>query len=150
MARKKSSPTKKASSPGKKGAQLSGPPGTGVLARYSPTDSAHSHPDWVKQQFPDYVGAHAGHETTVVREFAHGGHAVKILTTYRVEVDGLPVRAHLAVDEDGRVYSHATPFETYASALELMRAVIDAYPDSFPGTAGDRGTGGHHGHGGHP
>lgn len=109
-----------------------GRPDVTVLARYSPTDGMNAHPDWVKQKFPDYVGAHAGHhETTVVREFAHDGHAVKIFTTYRVEVDGQPVQAHLSVDEDGRVYTHATPFDTYASAIDLMKAVLDAYPESF-------------------
>jgi len=124
-----------------------GAPDTSVLARYSPADTPNSHPDWVKTQFPDYIAPHAGHEATAVREFAHAGHVVKIITTYRVEVDGNPVRAHLSVDEDGRVYTHATPFDTYASAVDLMKAVIDSYPESFSG--GNVGQGGHHGHGGH-
>lgn len=109
-------------------------PDTSVLAGYSPTDPG-AHPSWVKTQFPTYIADHhAGHETTAVREMAHQGHVVRIYTTYRVEVDGEPIRAHLSVDEDGRVYTHATPFVTYASALDLMRAVIDGYPDSFNGT----------------
>ena len=119
-----------------------GRPDTSVLARYSPTDGAHSHPDWVKTQFPTYIIPHGGHEATAVREFAHRGHLVKIFTTYRVEVDGHPIGAQLSVDEDGRVYTHATPFVTYASAIDLMKAVIDGYPDSFSGAGG--------GHGGHP
>lgn len=128
-----------------------GKPDESVLADYSPTDPASSHPEWVKSRFPSYVTPHAGHEATAVREFSHAGHNVKIITTYRVEVDGQPVRAHLSVDEDGRVYTHATPFVTYASANDLMKAVIDTYPDSFSGQAG-RHDGGHHGgahHGGH-
>jgi hypothetical protein len=111
-----------------------GGPDTSVLARYSPTDGANAHPEWVKNQFPTYIGPHAGHEATSVREFTHSGHVVRIITTYRVEVDGHPVRAHLSVDEDGQVYTHATPFVTYASAIDLMKAVIDAYPDSFSGS----------------
>ena len=116
-------------------------PETAIL-RYSPTDGAHSHPDWVKTQFPTYIVPHHGHEATAPREFTHRGHLVKIFTTYRVEVDGHPIGAHLSVDEDGRVYTHATPFVTYASAIDLMKAVIDGYPDSFSDAGG--------GHGGHP
>jgi hypothetical protein len=134
----------------------SGLPDVSVLKRYAPDDPS-AHPDWVKSQFPTYIADHhAGHETTVVREMAHQGHVVRIHTTYRVEVDGQPVRAHLSVDEDGRVFTHATPFVTYASALDLMRAVIDGYPDSFGGEpAGPpdphHDHGGHaHGHGGRP
>ena len=119
-----------------------GRPDTSVLARYSPTDGARSHPDWVKTQFPTYIIPHGGHEGTALREFTHGGHLVKIFTTYRVQVDGNPIQAHLSVDEDGRVYTHATPFVTYASAIDLMKAVIDGYPDAFSGAGG--------GHGGHP
>jgi hypothetical protein len=120
-----------------------GKPDPSVLARYSPTDPAGSHPDWVKQKFPGYVSPQAGHEATSVREFTHNGHVVKIITTYRVEVDGKPVHGHFSVDEDGRVYTHATPFVTYGSAVDLMKAVIDAYPDAFAAGHGGHGAGGH-------
>jgi hypothetical protein len=142
MAKKKASAKPKATA--KKTKAKPGTPDTSVLARYSPTDSANSHPDWVKTQFPTYVDPHAGHEATSVREFTHNGHVVKIITTYRVEVDGKPVHGHFSVDEDGRVYTHATPFVTYGSAVDLMKAMIDAYPDAFAA-----GSGGHGGHGGH-
>jgi hypothetical protein len=125
-----------------------GQPDTSVLARYSPTDGANAHPDWVKRDFPDYIAPHAGHDTTAVREFTHAGHVITIITTYRVEVDGQPIQAHLSVDEDGRVFTHATPFVTYASAVDLMKAVIDAYPDAFAGASGPGGHSGHtHGNG---
>ena len=128
-----------------------GRPDTSVLARYSPTDGANAHPDWVKRQFPTYITPHAGHDTTAVREFAHGGHVVTIITTYRVEVDGHPIQAHLSVDEDGRVFTHATPFVTYASAVDLMKAVIDAYQDAFSGVNEPGRHPEHtHGHGGTP
>lgn len=116
-----------------------GKPDTSVLARYSPTDSTNAHPDWVKRQFPTYITPHTGHDTTAVREFTHDGHVITISTTYRVEVDGRPIQAHLSVDEDGRVFTHATPFVTYASAVDLMKAVIDAYPGAFSGASGPGG-----------
>lgn len=116
-----------------------------VLKNYSPTEGAQSHPDWVKKQFPTYIephGAHRKHEATSVRELTHNGHNIKIITTYRVEVDGRPADLHLSVDEDGQVYTHATPFVTYSSAVDLMKQVMDAYPDAFS----ESGAAPEHGH----
>ncbi|MDQ3185104.1 MAG: hypothetical protein M3Q16_01295 [Pseudomonadota bacterium] len=109
-------------------------PDISVLERYSPTGGAQSHPDWVKTKFPTYVASHGGahgHEATSVRQLTHKGHDVKIITTYRIEVDGKPAGMHLSVDEEGQVYTHATPFVTYGSAVDLMKSVMDAYPDAF-------------------
>lgn len=112
-------------------------PDISVLAQYSPTDGAQSHPQWVKNRFPSYVEPHGKHEATSVRELTHKGHTVRIITTYRVEVDGKPADLHLSVDEDGQVFTHATPFVTYASAVDLMKAVMDAYPeDAFANPSG--------------
>jgi len=120
----------------KKAQKAVGHPDTSVLARYSPEDGANSHPDWVKEKFPTYVTPHGEHGDTTVREFTHNGHVVRVITTYRVEVDGQPIQTHLSADEDGQVFTHATPFVTYASAVDLMRAVLDAYPDAFSGHEG--------------
>jgi hypothetical protein len=112
-------------------------PDVSVLKNYSPTEGAQSHPDWVKKKFPEYLDPHGKHEDTSVREITHNGHNIKIITTYRVEVDGKPAAMHLSVDEDGQVYTHATPFITYASAVDLMKEVMDAYPDAFAGSGSD-------------
>jgi hypothetical protein len=118
-----------------------------VLAQYSPTNAAQSHPEWVKTKFPSYVEPHGKHEATSVRELAHKGHTVRIITTYRVEVDGKPADLHLSVDEDGQVFTHATPFVTYASAVDLMKAVMDAYPeDAFSNSSAMETEGGPHRH----
>jgi hypothetical protein len=146
MAKKKASRAGKRKTGRKKTVPSFGNPDTSVLARYSPTDTANAHPDWVKAGFPSYIGPHAGHEATSVREFTHDGHVVRIITTYRVEVDGQPMQTHLSVDEDGQVYTHATPFVTYASAVDLMKAVIDAYPEAFSETGGAGSGHGDHGH----
>jgi hypothetical protein len=114
-------------------------PDTSVLARYSPTEGAQSHPDWIKKKFPTYIEPHGMHDATSVRELTHNGHVVRIITTYRVEVDGKPAGMHLSVDEDGQVYTHATPFVTYASAVDLMKEVMDAYPDAFSEADADTG-----------
>lgn len=106
-------------------------PDLSILARYSPDDEQNAHPDWIKKDFAAYIRAHDAHRSTSVREFTHQGHVVKITTSYHVEVDGHEVDPHLFVDEDGRVHTHATPFVTYQSAVDLMNAVIDAYPSAF-------------------
>src|SRR4051794_8749049 len=72
-------------------------PDISVLAQYSPTDAAQSHPQWVKTRFPFYVEPHGKHEATSVRELTHKGHTVRIITTYRVEVDGDAADLHLSV-----------------------------------------------------
>jgi hypothetical protein len=116
---------------GKKSNEPIKSPDISVLEHYSPLGGAQSQPDWIKKKFPAYIMPHAGHEATSVRELTHKGHDIKIITTYRVEVDGKPADMHLSVDEDGQVYTHATPFVTYASAVDLMKEVMDAYPDAF-------------------
>ena len=126
-------------------------PDTSVLERYSPTGGAQSHPDWIKTKFPTYIAPHGTHEATSVRQLTHKGYDVKIITTYRIEVDGKPAGMHLSVDEDGQVYTHATPFVTYASAVDLIKEVMDAYPDAFSDSDSHAGHGNghsHHEHGG--
>jgi hypothetical protein len=107
-------------------------------------------PEWVKTKFPSYVEPHGKHEATSVRQLAHKGHTVRIITTYRVEVDGKPADLHLSVDEDGQVFTHATPFVTYASAVDLMKAVMDAYPeDAFSNSSTAPSDSDHDHHGDH-
>ncbi|MDN5934885.1 MAG: hypothetical protein L0H75_01755 [Nitrosospira sp.] len=122
-------------------------PDTSVLARYSPTGGAQAHPDWVKAKFPTYIEPHDKHGATSVRQLTHKGHDIKIITTYRIEVDGKPAGMHLSVDKDGQVYTHATPFVTYSSAVDLMKEVMNAYPDAF--SASDPGAGHDHDHNSH-
>ncbi|SOD41692.1 hypothetical protein [Nitrosovibrio sp. Nv4] len=136
--------------PVRKPSDSTGNPDTSVLENYSPTEGAQSHPDWVKKKFPTYLAPHGKHEATSVRELTHNGHTIKIITTYRVEVDGKPADMHLSVDEDGQVFTHATPFVTYASAVDLMKQVMDAYPDAFSESDShpDQGHDRDHSHGG--
>lgn len=79
---------------------------------------------------------HGGGET--VREANYHGHRIVVRTTYRVEIDGVPITGHLGVSDDGQVHYHAVPNVAYASALDLLKALIDIFPDDF------RSGGGHH------
>ncbi len=64
-----------------------------------------------------------------VRSFEHGGHQVRIETTYRITIDGQPLPGHLEVLPDGAVHYHRFPQYAPHSAVDLVRAVIDTLWD---------------------
>lgn len=68
-----------------------------------------------------------------VREATYKGHHIVVRTTYTVEVDGVAVEGHLAVTNDGQVHYHAVPNLGFGSAIELVKMLIDAFPDDFAG-----------------
>lgn len=80
-----------------------------------------------------------------VRKATHDGHQIEIRTTYEVRVDGRRVSLPLSVDSEGRVTYHALPNYSFQSAVDLVKQVIDTYPDDFPeGRRKEvRGHGGH-------
>ncbi|MFI5531214.1 hypothetical protein ACIA8O_22055 [Kitasatospora sp. NPDC051853] len=83
--------------------------------------------------------AHPHGPARSVREDEYQGHRITITTTYEITVDGRPLPAHIGVDDSGEVHCHALPAYQVASAVELVRALIDAFPDDF-------GPGGNHEH----
>lgn len=85
-----------------------------------------------------------GHGVETVRRATHRGHRIEIRTTYEIEVDGQPVEGHLLVADDGRVHYHPVPNTSWASAVDLVKQLIDVFPDDFPDPDG----GGGHDHGG--
>ncbi len=64
-----------------------------------------------------------------VRSFEHGGHQVRIETTYRITIDGQPLPGHLEVLPDGTVHYHRFPQYAPHSAVEVVKAVIDTLWD---------------------
>ena len=90
---------------------------------------------------------HSGHHgTSSVREAEHKGHHIVIKTTYDITVDGKKLEAPLSVSNAGTVEYHATPNVAYASAVDLVRAVIDQFPDEFRDSRHDHDE---HDHGAH-
>ena len=79
------------------------------------------------------TSAHS-HGLPSVRTAEHNGHTIEIRTTYDVRIDGQPMEAHLGVGNDGNVHYHGLPNYSEASAIDLMRRVIDAFPDDYPPT----------------
>ncbi|HZB34402.1 MAG TPA: hypothetical protein VE465_29835 [Streptosporangiaceae bacterium] len=84
------------------------------------------------------AGGHAHHgPVETVREEDYYGHRIVVRTTYQIEVDGRPVSGHLGVANDGRVHYHPVPNLSYASAVDLVKGLIDAFPEDFePGDGG--------------
>lgn len=90
-----------------------------LLEQHEP-GSSHSHDS----------AAGAGHES--VRTTTYRGHTIEVHTSYRVLVDGQQLGAHMGVGDDGNVHYHGLPNYTAASALDVMREVVDAFPDDYP------------------
>lgn len=84
-----------------------------------------------------------------VREVDYNGHHIVIGTTYRIEVDGRRVGGHFVVTDEGEVQCHALPNYTFASAVDLVKSMIDIFPEDFPATGGggQDGPGDSHDHG---
>lgn len=107
-------------------------PDISVLEELNPTTEENVQPKWIRERHPDYVENHVMHDPLKsVRTFTHMGHQVKIATTYQIEVDGVPVQPHALVDNQGRLFSHAMPFETYGSATDLIKSLLDRFPEYF-------------------
>jgi hypothetical protein len=96
------------------------------------------------------------HEDMTVREASYRGHSIRIVTTYDIEVDGSPVTGHMLVTNEGTVHYHAIPNQEFASAVDMVKRMIDLAPEQFavPSPAGnpdDHGNhhdqGDHHDHG---
>jgi hypothetical protein len=125
---------------------VSGPPDTAPLAEIDPNAAEPVQPAWIAEQFPAYVGeADMEGELTSVRGFDFRGHAVKITTTYRVEIDGRPVHLHALADDQGNLLCHTFPYRRYRSAVALVRELLERFPEFYLDQAGHGGHGHAHG-----
>lgn len=78
-------------------------------------------------------GHHAGHGTSV-RETVHSGHRILLETIYRVTIDGREVDLGITVDDAGQVHCHSLPTYQFASALDMVKTLVDQFPDDFRGS----------------
>jgi hypothetical protein len=77
-------------------------------------------------------GGHGGHEpgghghgAPQPRRFEHRGHTVEIVTHYAITIDGEPWEQPIEVHPDGSVSYHGLPQYYVASAVDIVKAVID-------------------------
>jgi hypothetical protein len=75
------------------------------------------------------IGHGAGMES--IREDDYEGHHIAIRTSYQIEVDGKDIMGHLSVTNDGQVQYHGLPNYSFDSAMDLVKKMIDVYPDDF-------------------
>lgn len=76
-----------------------------------------------------------------VREAHYAGHHIVVRTRYQVEVDGRMLMGHMGVTNDGQVHYHPVPNVSFSSAVDLVKRLIDIFPDDFTkkGRRGMRG-----------
>jgi len=69
-----------------------------------------------------------GHQKsfTSTRSARHRDRQIKIKTTYRIEIDNLPLTLQTMVMDDGTVHCHGLPNYSFPSAVDLARSIIDA------------------------
>ena len=74
---------------------------------------------------------HRHGEMDSVREADYAGHHIVVRTRYRVEVDGHMLMGHMGVTNDGQVHYHPVPNLAFSSAVDLVKRLIDIFPDDF-------------------
>lgn len=75
----------------------------------------------------------AGHDhSPSVRQEHYKGHHIVVKTTYEVTIDGKTFAAPLDVSNAGTVQYHGMPNVGFPSALDLLKCIIDQFPDEFP------------------
>ncbi|AXS39098.1 hypothetical protein [Breoghania sp. L-A4] len=83
-----------------------------------------------KLQLPDGYKGHTRHGAqtsfTSTRKAVHRGREILVRTSYRIDIDGEPLTIHTSVANDGSVRCHGLPNYSFASAVDLARAIIDA------------------------
>ncbi len=88
-----------------------------------------------RDEFQEAAHEHPA-ETEIVREETYRGHEIVVRTRYSIEVDGRPVTGHMGVTNDGQVHYHPLPNYSFASAIDLVKRLIEAFPEDFPGPEG--------------
>jgi hypothetical protein len=83
---------------------------------------------------PVAAAGHAEHDKgpfQSVREVEYNGHKIAIYTQYEIQVDREPFSGHVYVDNTGKVSTHALPAYSFVSAVDLVKKIIDEFPDDF-------------------
>lgn len=80
------------------------------------------------------------HAVTSVREAEYKGHHIVIRTTYDIRVDRKRVTGHFAVGNNGQVHYHPIPNMQFASAVDMVKRLIDVFPDEYAGKGRRRPT----------
>ncbi len=66
-----------------------------------------------------------------VREATYQGHKIVVRTSYHIQVDDVTIEGHMGVTNDGQVHYHPVPNLSSSSAVDLVKRLIDIFPDDF-------------------
>ena len=94
------------------------------IASYVKTNAAQA-------KIAQHMHGHEHEASMVTRETDYKGHHIVVRTKYEVEVDGKPLVGHLGVNDAGSVHYHPIPNMSFNSALDMIKKVIDVFPDDF-------------------
>lgn len=72
---------------------------------------------------------HDDHSVSV-RSAEHNGHTIRIETTYRILIDDEVFPDPIHVQDDGSVHYHGLPQYSTASAVDLLKVVVDNMSDA--------------------
>src|SRR5436853_2557673 len=93
--------------------------------------------DYVKKNTQKVKGAsammmmhHAGGQE-VMREDDYKGHHIEVRTVYHITVDGKEVTGHIMLTNDGQVQYHGLPNLSFDSTVDLVKALVDNFPEDF-------------------
>ena len=93
--------------------------------------------DYVKKNTQKVKGASAmmmmHHEggQEVLREDDYKGHHITVRTVYHITVDGKEVTGHIMLTNDGQVQYHGLPNLSFDSTIDLVKSLIDNFPEDF-------------------
>ena len=88
--------------------------------------------EYVKKNAAAPAGmAHMHGPMGTVRESDYEGHHIVVRTTYEIKVDGKSVTGHIDVSNGGQVAYHGLPNMSFDSAIDLVKKLIDQFPDDF-------------------
>lgn len=83
-------------------------------------------------QLHDHDHGHGGDGSIeTLREDDYKGHHITIRTTYKIEVNARALQLPLALDNDGNLHCHSLPNYQFASALDMVKRLIDNFPEDF-------------------
>lgn len=76
----------------------------------------------------------------IVREEDYKGHHIVVSTTYKITVDDTEVTGHIMLTNDGQVQYHGLPNHSFDSTIDLVKALVDNFPEDFEQKAKDSGS----------
>jgi hypothetical protein len=83
-------------------------------------------------QLHDHDLGHGGDGSIeTLREDHYKGHHITIRTTYKIEVNARALQLPLGLDNDGNLHCHSLPNYQFASALDMVKRLIDNFPEDF-------------------